>query len=76
MVKHTQTIRRLHATNCLSLFDHFAVLALKGLNNQYSISVFSSNQDQLSISKIHPLEAVINWEKFGKMLFSATEQLA
>ena len=27
MVKHTQTIRR----NCLSVFDHFVGLALKGL---------------------------------------------
>ena len=29
MVKHTQTIRRLLATNCLSVFDHFVGLALK-----------------------------------------------
>ena len=32
MVKHTQTIRRLLLTNCLSVFDHFVVLTLKGLN--------------------------------------------
>ena len=31
MVKHTQTIRRLWPTNCLSIFDHFAGLVLKGL---------------------------------------------
>ena len=31
MVKHTQTIRRLLPMNCLSVFDHFANLALKGL---------------------------------------------
>ena len=31
MVKHTQTIRRLLLTNCLSVFDHFVRLALKGL---------------------------------------------
>ena len=30
-VKHTQTIRRLLPTNCLSVFDHFVGLALKGL---------------------------------------------
>ena len=29
MVKHTQTIRR--QSNCLSVFDHFVGLALKGL---------------------------------------------
>ena len=31
MVKHTQTIRRLLVINCLSVFDHFVGLALKGL---------------------------------------------
>ena len=33
MVKHTQTIRRLLLTNCLSVFEHFERLALKGLRN-------------------------------------------
>ena len=31
MVKHTQTIRRQQPTNCLSVFDHFVGLPLKGL---------------------------------------------
>ena len=31
MIKHTQTIRRLLPTNCLSVFDHFVGLGLKGL---------------------------------------------
>ena len=31
MVKHTQTIFWLLPTNCLSVFDHFMGLALKGL---------------------------------------------
>ena len=31
MVKYTQTIRRLLPTNCLSVFDHFVGLPLKGL---------------------------------------------
>ena len=31
MVKHTQTIRR--PTSCLSVFDHFVGLALKGLSD-------------------------------------------
>ena len=31
MVKHTQTIHRLLLTNCLSVFDHFVGLVLKGL---------------------------------------------
>ena len=29
MFKHTQTIRRLLPTNCLSVFDHFVGLALE-----------------------------------------------
>ena len=33
MVKHTQTIRWLLPTNCLSGFDHFLGLALKGLGS-------------------------------------------
>ena len=31
MVKHTQTIRRQEPRNCLSVFDHFAGMTLKGL---------------------------------------------
>ena len=31
MVKHTQTIRRLLHTNCLSVYDHFVGVALKRL---------------------------------------------
>ena len=35
MVKHTQTICRQQPTNCLSVFDHFVNLALKGLKDNY-----------------------------------------
>ena len=35
MGKHTPTIRGLLPTNCLSVFDHFVVLALKGLSIEY-----------------------------------------
>ena len=31
MVKQTQTIRWQYLTNCLSVFDHFVRLALKGM---------------------------------------------
>ena len=37
MVKHTQTIRRLLPTNCLSVFDHFVGLALKELRDKPSM---------------------------------------
>ena len=33
MVKHTETITRQQPTNCLSVFDHFVGLALKGLRS-------------------------------------------
>ena len=33
MVKHTQAIRQLLPTNCLSVFNHFVGLALKGLRH-------------------------------------------
>ena len=33
MVKYTQTIHLLLTTNCLSVFDNFVGLALKGLKN-------------------------------------------
>ena len=34
MVKHTQTIRGLLPMNCLSVFDHFLWLAIKGLSKE------------------------------------------
>ena len=55
MVKHTQTICRLLSTNCLSVFDHFVGLALKGskaTDNSLKTSVTqnlndTSNQDSV-----------------------------
>ena len=38
MVKHTQTIRRLLPTNCLSVFDHFVGLELLLYNSGNIIS--------------------------------------
>ena len=38
MVKHTQTIRRLLPTNCLSVFDHFVELAPNGLIIYFTIN--------------------------------------
>ena len=45
MVKHTQTIRRLLLTNCLSVFDHFIGLALKGLRDiaKYTLKLVAKN---------------------------------
>ena len=40
MAKHTQTRRRLLSTNCLSVFDHFVGLALKGLTEVNDITFF------------------------------------
>ena len=45
MVKHTQTIRQQLPTNCLSVFDHFVILVLKGLIQvfEYDIRDFFGN---------------------------------
>ena len=40
MVKHTQTIRREFPTNCLSVFDHFVILALKGLRFDFTLIIY------------------------------------
>ena len=42
MVKHTQTIRCKLPTNCLSVFDHFVGLALKGLNVDLTLILLSN----------------------------------
>ena len=38
MVKHTQTIHRQKPTNCLSVFEHFVTLALKGLISRMKLT--------------------------------------
>ena len=45
MVKHTQMIRRKLTTNCLSVFDHFVGLAVKGLNE--SVECLQVTQPQI-----------------------------
>ena len=43
MVKHTQTIRRKQPTNCLSVFDHFVGLVLKGIRSNKTVSESLNN---------------------------------
>ena len=51
MVKHIETIRRQQSTNCLSVFDYFVKLALKGLivlfakivNGLKSLTIFAKS---------------------------------
>ena len=45
MVKHTQFVGNL-STNCLSVFDHFVGLALKGLS---TLLPLASNQNKLDM---------------------------
>ena len=52
MVKHAQTIRRLLPTNCLSVFDHFVGLGLKGLtchNDWPEMNQFFCNVPNVSV---------------------------
>ena len=48
MIKHTQRIRRQQSTDCLSVFDHFMGLALKGLtNNRSSVRTVNTHSRRL-----------------------------
>ena len=42
MVKHTQAIRRQKTAKCLSLFDHYVRLAVKGLNTPLASKLMGS----------------------------------
>ena len=42
MVKHTQTIRRQQPMNCLSVFDHFVGLALKGFREKFGNDLYTN----------------------------------
>ena len=41
MIKHTQTNRRPLLTDCLSVFDHFVRLAIKGLTVCHPLTIFA-----------------------------------
>ena len=44
MVKHTQTIRLLLPTNCLSVFDHFVGSVLKKVKTSSNIMALSNEK--------------------------------
>ena len=44
MAKHTQTICQQFATICLSVFDHFVGLVLKGLKTKYLMLNYANLQ--------------------------------
>ena len=90
MVKHTQTIRRLLLTNCLSVFDHFVGLELKGLMcllNECSNCVFYEEINKILVpspyllAKIETLEEGVkqsHWRRCGVFIvnFSHISHLA
>ena len=53
MVKHTQKSHRQQPTNCLSVFDHFVGMELKGLTSIKDIWLlyFQNSQRKLILSK-------------------------
>ena len=53
MVKHTQTIRRQKSRNCLSVFDHFVGLALRGLSEMLNIIPCECHTSYLMINLLH-----------------------
>ena len=54
MVKHSQTIRRLLPTNCLSVFDHFVGFALKGM--KYFAKRLNGNTNRKNSLRFHHSE--------------------
>ena len=66
MVKHTQTIRRQQLKNCLSMFDYFNELSLKGLMlsllnfvNCLFHGIFATNLKTSKIVKIYLHENIL-----------------
>ena len=62
MVRHTQTIRRLLTTNCLSMFDDFVGLALKGLKHFFLYVLLHVNFETIHRTKVS--EYVLVWQIF------------
>ena len=61
MVKHTQKIRRLLPTNCVSVFDHFVELALKRFRALLS---FLLNTDKKNYLSKKPSMIICDTDKF------------
>ena len=57
MVKHTQTIHRQQPTNCLSVFDHFVGVALKGLNTPLKVMQYLLQKDVVFLFQISSTNA-------------------
>ena len=67
MVKHTQTICQLLPTNCLSVFDPFVGLVLKGLKRIYR---FKRATMLFSIEPLErPFTSSENWLKINGVIF-------
>ena len=65
MIKHIQTIRQQQPTNSLSVFDHFAELALKGLIIRLTSSIFLS---EVVISRTKYLKKVLETSEKSKKI--------
>ena len=62
MVKHTQTIRRLLPKKCLSVFDRFMGLALKGLISATASIVRSSSHCENLLMFVSPVVPGVHWK--------------
>ena len=62
MVKHIQTICQQQPTICLSVFDYFAGLALKGLNS-WRVDILVTRLDFFSRSLYHFRDIVKSLEE-------------
>ena len=70
MFKDTQTIHRLLATNCLSLFDNFVSLALKGLIKELDVkNIFINLFFTKSLKRTGKKRNKCDWLTFRQSLF-------
>ena len=67
MVKYAQTIRWLLPTNCLSVFDHFMGLVLKGLRKIMRLGLWSLQSTWLAVGYTYGLNNIpcLKMEKNG-----------
>ena len=75
MDKHTETIRRLLLTSCLSVFDHFVGLAVEGLiwwlkKLMFGLSVAEACSEPSRTSEMALFDYILNTPLRGKCRFT------
>ena len=74
MVKHTQTIRRLLPTNCLSVFNHFVELTLKRLKLVFRIFYWPGQFTNKLKANIKSAKIIKVFDFYVAILYSTKEK--